>query len=82
MTHRGRAAAAVIVVITLGGCAGTVAPAYHGPRSDHFDGKRFFNYERTPAAIPALCHQSMSSEPATPFLVRNAVLPSPVTIRG
>src|SRR5438270_1781227 len=48
MTHRGRAAAAVIVVITLGGCAGTVAPAYHGPRSDHFDGKRFFNYERTP----------------------------------
>jgi L-ascorbate metabolism protein UlaG (beta-lactamase superfamily) len=21
---------------------------YHGPASDHFDGKRFFNYERTP----------------------------------
>src|SRR3954468_19864769 len=28
------------------GCASFAAPAYHGPTSDHFDGKRFHNYAR------------------------------------
>src|SRR4051812_5079066 len=43
------AVARVLIAVALTGCAGTVAPAYHGQTSDHFDGKRFFNYERTPA---------------------------------
>ena len=30
------------------GCGRSIAPAYHGAVSDHFDGKHFFNYERTP----------------------------------
>lgn len=31
---------------TLAGCASLSAPRYHGPLSDHFDGKRFHNYVR------------------------------------
>jgi L-ascorbate metabolism protein UlaG (beta-lactamase superfamily) len=30
------------------GCGSSIAPAYHGAVSDHFDGKHFYNYERTP----------------------------------
>lgn len=29
-------------------CGRAIAPSYHGATSDHFDGKHFFNYERTP----------------------------------
>lgn len=43
---RGRARLALLALGALTGCA-TLAPArYHGPVSDHFDGKRFHNYVR------------------------------------
>ncbi|GAC1478804.1 MAG: MBL fold metallo-hydrolase [Gemmatimonadaceae bacterium] len=35
-----------LLVVAVAGCASFEAPAYHGPRSDHFDGDRFYNYER------------------------------------
>lgn len=38
----------LVLVIALSACGPSIAPAYHGPVSDHFDGKHFFNYERTP----------------------------------
>lgn len=36
------------MALALAGCGRFIAPAYHGAMSDHFDGKHFFNYERTP----------------------------------
>ncbi|GAC1649435.1 MAG: MBL fold metallo-hydrolase [Gemmatimonadaceae bacterium] len=36
----------VLVPLVIAGCAALEAPRYRGPRSDHFDGERFFNYER------------------------------------
>ena len=41
-------AARVLLLAVLSACGRAIAPAYHGPVSDHFDGKHFFNYERTP----------------------------------
>lgn len=38
----------VLLAFAITGCGRSIAPAYHGAVSDHFDGKRFFNYERTP----------------------------------
>jgi L-ascorbate metabolism protein UlaG (beta-lactamase superfamily) len=35
-----------IMLAVVGGCATVASPVYHGPRSDHFDGKRFHNYIR------------------------------------
>ncbi|HEV7990214.1 MAG TPA: MBL fold metallo-hydrolase [Gemmatimonadaceae bacterium] len=37
---------AIAAASMLAGCATLAAPAYHGPPSDHFDGKRFHNYVR------------------------------------
>ncbi len=38
----------VVLLAVVPACGPSVAPAYHGTVSDHFDGKHFFNYERTP----------------------------------
>ena len=38
-----RAVLTGLVVCVVAGCAGFMAPAYHGAVSDHFDGKRFHN---------------------------------------
>jgi L-ascorbate metabolism protein UlaG (beta-lactamase superfamily) len=46
--HRLTLGAAVTLGALAVGCGRSVAPAYHGAKSDHFDGERFFNYERTP----------------------------------
>lgn len=43
-TRYARAAVASVLAGALFGCASVIAPAYHGPTSDHFDGKRFHNY--------------------------------------
>lgn len=43
--HARRAVAALCVCAVVG-CASVIAPAYHGPPSDHFDGERFHNYVR------------------------------------
>lgn len=49
MTHRRiRSSLRLGLAFALAACGRLIAPAYHGPVSDHFDGKRFFNYERTP----------------------------------
>lgn len=49
MRHRyRRSASATLLAILISACGRYVAPAYHGFLSDHFDGKHFFNYERTP----------------------------------
>lgn len=49
LTHSRRAASWVLLLAMASiGCGRFIAPAYHGPISDHFDGKHFFNYERTP----------------------------------
>ena len=49
MRHLTRNRAAwVVLLASLSACGRAIAPAYHGPVSDHFDGKHFFNYERTP----------------------------------
>ena len=41
---RGRATLALLALGALGACATLAPPRYHGPVSDHFDGKRFHNY--------------------------------------
>ena len=38
--------AVLAIALALGGCASIAAPRYHGPRSDHFDGRRFHNAVR------------------------------------
>lgn len=43
-----RDAVILLMALALAGCGRSIAPAYHGTVSDHFDGKHFFNYERTP----------------------------------
>jgi len=35
---------AAVALGTIAGCASLTPPRYHGPISDHFDGKRFHNY--------------------------------------
>lgn len=45
--HRTIASRLTLLVIVLSACGPSVAPAYHGVVSDHFDGEHFFNYERT-----------------------------------
>jgi L-ascorbate metabolism protein UlaG (beta-lactamase superfamily) len=42
-----RNVAGIMTAAMLSGCASFAAPAYHGPLSDHFDGKHFHNYVRT-----------------------------------
>lgn len=37
---------AAAVFVTATGCCTFSAPGYKGPRSDHFDGKRFFNQDK------------------------------------
>ena len=39
---------ATLLAILISACGRSIAPAYHGATSDHFDGKHFYNYERTP----------------------------------
>lgn len=46
--RRRTATSSLLFALALGGCARVGAPTYHGVTSDHFDGRRFFNYERTP----------------------------------
>ena len=41
-------AAPALLGIALAACGRFIPSAYHGAVSDHFDGKHFFNYERTP----------------------------------
>lgn len=43
--------AGALALFGLGGCF--AAPAYEGPTSDHFDGERFFNLQRTPPKTSA-----------------------------
>lgn len=44
--ERGARLLAAVALGMLGGCASLTPPRYHGPISDHFDGKRFHNYVR------------------------------------
>src|SRR5882762_7760603 len=39
-----RSARWLLLALSLSACATLVAPRYHGPISDHFDGKIFHNY--------------------------------------
>ena len=48
MQYRRLASYVALFAIAVSACGRSVAPAYHGAISDHFDGKHFFNYERTP----------------------------------
>ena len=50
MTHSRRQGQSwmLLVAVIVVACGRAIAPAYHGAVSDHFDGKHFFNYERTP----------------------------------
>lgn len=49
MNRSRRLSPCLLFLIVVGtACGRSIAPAYHGARSDHFDGKHFFNYERTP----------------------------------
>ena len=44
-----RFASGIVFLAMVGtACGRSVAPVYHGTVSDHFDGKHFVNYERTP----------------------------------
>ena len=45
LEHSGRV---TILLMLIAACGRSIAPAYHGAVSDHFDGNHFFNYERTP----------------------------------
>lgn len=44
--RRRRALAILLVALQAGGCASFGAPRYHGPVTDHFDGRRFHNAVR------------------------------------
>jgi len=41
---KARALTAGFLALALISCASVIAPAYHGPLSNHFDGRRFHNY--------------------------------------
>ena len=42
-----RSLVGILAASMMTGCASLAAPSYHGPVSDHFDGKHFHNYSRT-----------------------------------
>ena len=44
--RRARIVSRTATAALLAGCASIAAPRYRGPKSDHFDGKRFHNYVR------------------------------------
>lgn len=46
--HRGQVLRVTVLLAAVSACGRSIPAAYHGAVSDHFDGKRFFNYERTP----------------------------------